>query len=58
MEPPPPPPLLNPQPNFAQEVQELSRIFNKDLQPDQIEELRKSRLTRALSSDDDLKITY
>jgi hypothetical protein len=56
--PPPPPPPTNPPPTFNQEIHELSRIFKKDLTVDQVEELKKSRLTKALNSDDDLKITY
>jgi hypothetical protein len=55
---PPPPPPTNPPPTFNQEIHELSRIFKKDLTVDQVEELKKSRLTKALNSDDDLKITY
>ena len=53
-----PPPPTTPPPTFGQEVHELGRIIGKNLTGDQILELKKSRLTRALSSDDDLKITY
>ena len=59
--PPPTKPKLPKQPiNFGQEVAELSRIFNQDLSLDQIEQLKKSKLTKSFNndSDDDLKIHY
>ena len=51
----PPPPQSS---NFTQELMELQRIFNRDLSPDQIKQLRDSKLTKSFNDDNDLKITY
>ena len=72
--PPPPPPIEPKLPektsppihkkklSFSEEVAEISRIVGRDLSVRQMDELKNSRLTRALNKDnddnDDLKIHY
>ena len=70
--PPPPPPIEPKLPektsppihkkklSFSEEVAEISRIVGRDLTVRQMDELKNSRLTRALNKDDDddLKIHY
>ena len=47
-----------PQPTFAQEAAELNAIMGKDLTADQMQRLKKSKLTRIFNDDNDLKIHY
>ena len=50
--------LTIPQPTFAQEAAELNAIMGKDLTADQMQRLKKSKLTRIFNDDNDLKIHY
>ena len=47
-----------PQPTFAQEATELNAILGKDLTEEQMQRLKKSKLTRIFNDDNDLKIHY
>ena len=47
-----------PQPTFAQEVTAINAIMGKDLTADQMQRLKKSKLTRIFNDDNDLKIHY
>ena len=50
----PPPPKTN----INEEILELGKILGKDLTAEQIAQITKSKQTRALGNDDDLKINY
>ena len=54
----PTPPVSPPTPDFRNELMELQRIFKRDLKSDEIEELKRSKLTKSFNGDDDLKIHY